>query len=190
MKLVSFIQCTIKFLLICLQFICNINQQWVDNKIKVFHSKKFNRLCSNLQKINQNLGIVGYGLIFIFDISWISKIFSIITISWFLTLSTINSIFFSLTSSSNFWKVLSLCFNSTTCCKSWSFSTASKFSLEISYFLSFLKPFIFMHTGLDVIILVLWLAFHVLKVFHIILMYKFIICTCIIEYIIIIMRKP
>ena len=94
MKLEFFIKCRIKFILIYLQFICNINQQRTNNKIKIFYTKKINILCSHFQQINRNLGIVGDGLILIFNLNWI---FHNILNNFHLliyVISTINSTFF------------------------------------------------------------------------------------------------
>ena len=71
LKLEFFIKCRIKFILIYLQFICNINQQRTDNKIKIFYTKKINILCSHFQQINQNMRIVICELILIFNFNWI-----------------------------------------------------------------------------------------------------------------------
>ena len=110
----------------------------------MFYSMKINRFCSHLQQINWNLGIVGYGLILIFDLNWIFHNI----LNYCHLLSTINSIFFFLTFSLNLWKVLFSGFNSTTCCMYWYFSTTSKLSLEIGNILSTLKLFSFLNTWL------------------------------------------
>ena len=52
--------------------ICNINQRRIKENIKLFNCKKMNRLfCRGRKKINWILGILGYGLIVVFDFSWI-----------------------------------------------------------------------------------------------------------------------
>ena len=52
--------------------ICNINQRRIKENIKLFNCKKINRLCcSGRKKINWILRISSYGLIVIFDFSWI-----------------------------------------------------------------------------------------------------------------------
>ena len=141
LKLEFFINCSIKFILIYLQFICNINRQRTDNKIKIFYSKKIN-ICEVI--FNKSIGTWG---LWVVDLSSYltsigsSTMFLTITISWFLSLSTISSTYFCLTSSSSFWQVISSIFNSRTCCKSQSFLTTSKFSLKIGYFFLTLKPF-------------------------------------------------
>ena len=159
MKLEFFIRCSIKFLFIYLQFICNINQQRVDNKIKIFYSRKSTYCVVILNKSTEPLGL------------WMMASLPCIT-------TVGSSTIFSIKSSSNFWQVISSIFNL-------QYNNLLQVLIFFNHFKHFFRNRLLLlnpqtlsftwHMNLALTILVLWLTSRVLNILLFIWIYRFII---------------
>ena len=124
-------------------FATSINKHLII-KLQFSTPRKSTNFIIIFKKINWKLGTKGYGFIIIFDLNLIfhNILNSYRILIAVITHSQLNLLFFDF-----FIKLLKIgIFNSTNCCKSWSFSTTLKFYFEIDYILPTLKPFSFLDT--------------------------------------------